>query len=131
MIRNILAVSLGAITGALSRYYISIWLATILGVNFPYGTLFINITGSFLMGFIVSLTIEKIIILPLDILILITVGFLGSYTTFSSYELDSIRLMDEDRWFAFILYWFGSAFLGLLSIKSGQLLAKKISNLYF
>lgn len=132
-IRNPLAVSLGAIAGALSRYYLSIWVAKTLGTAFPYATMLVNLTGSFLMGLITTLISERTLLISPEISLLITVGFLGSYTTFSSYELDAMNLLRRSSWqtqmkllwvIKAIAYWLGSAILGFLCLYLGILVAR-------
>lgn len=123
-IRNPIAISLGAIAGALCRYYLSLWFVQRFGTYFPYGTLFVNITGSFLMGVFITLTFERVLMLSPEVILLISVGFLGSYTTFSSYELDSIKLINQGKIIAMGLYWLGSPLLGLLGIQLGVWLAR-------
>lgn len=132
-IRNPLAVSLGAIAGALSRYYLSIWVAKTLGTAFPYATILVNLTGSFLMGLITTLISERTLLISPEISLLITVGFLGSYTTFSSYELDAMNLLRRSSWqtqmkllwvIKAIAYWLGSAILGFLCLYLGILVAR-------
>lgn len=127
LLRQSLAISLGAIGGSLSRYYITLIFNQTLGNSFPYGTFFINITGSFIMGLFITIMNEKGIPLSLDIILLISVGFLGSYTTFSSYELDSIKLLNQKVFLTFSLYWLGSAVLGLIFIYLGILLGRKFN----
>lgn len=120
-----LAISLGAIPGALSRYYISLFCAKLFGTNFPYGTFIINLTGAFIMGFFITLTVERAISSP-DLRLLIAVGFLGSYTTFSTYALDtSILFKSGHRGYA-IFYWLGSAILGWICLELGSFIARKL-----
>ena len=125
-IRQPIAISLGAIAGSVSRYYLGIWLAQLLGTNFPYGTLAINLTGCLGMGFFVTLASEKVAIISPELRLLVAVGFLGSYTTFSTYELDTVNLLRNSTVQIAILYWLGSAILGLISIQLGSILAKNI-----
>jgi fluoride exporter len=125
-VRNPLAISLGAISGSLCRYYIGLWFARVLGMNFPYGTLFINLTGSFVMGLFLTLIAKRILFLSPEVILLVTVGFLGSYTTFSSYELDSIKLFNEKKFVIATFYWLGSPILGLIGIQLGIILANNI-----
>ncbi len=130
-IRNPIAVSLGAIAGALSRYYLSLWLAGTMGGGFPYATMFINLTGCLAMGFFFTVAIE-IPSIPPEVRLLIAVGFLGSYTTFSTYELDTFLLLRNAHSNNFALgnlsvaafYWAGSAILGIISIQLGTILAR-------
>jgi fluoride exporter len=121
-LRSPLAISLGAIAGALSRYYLTHWFTQQFGTQFPYGTFFINLTGCLAMGFFVTVAIEKA--LPPDLRLLVATGFLGAYTTFSTYGLDSLTLLHSGTPHLASLYWGGSAILGLLSVQLGILLAK-------
>lgn len=125
-IRTPILISLGAIAGALSRYYIGIWLAKIFGENFPYGTFFVNITGCIVMGFFFTLVTQEFLKVSPEFCLWLGVGFLGSYTTFSSYQLDSVKLLIEGNCTSFAFYWLGSAVLGLFSIKLGITLANCI-----
>lgn len=123
-VRNPIAVSLGAIAGALSRYYLSIWITQRLGTNFPYGTLIINLTGSFALGLLTSLVLERVLAISPEVRLLIATGFLGSYTTFSTYELDTINLVQESSFNKAIIYWFGSAAIGAFSLYLGIVAAR-------
>ncbi|MDA0268910.1 MAG: CrcB family protein, partial [Cyanobacteria bacterium] len=84
MVRVPIAISFGAMAGALSRYYLTLGFNEWFGTAFPFGTGFINGSGAFMMGFFATLAIERTLISP-DLRLAIAVGFLGSYTTFSSY----------------------------------------------
>lgn len=119
-----LAVALGAIAGALSRYYLGIWIAERFGTAFPYGTLAINLSGSFALGLLSSLLLTRSLALPPDLVLLVAVGGLGSYTTFATYELDSFRLLSDQRWLALAAYWLGSPVFGLLGLYLGTLLGR-------
>jgi fluoride exporter len=126
VLRNPIAVSLGAIAGALSRYYLNLWIGQLLGTSFPYGTLLVNFSGCVAMGFFFTLVTERILTIPPEAQILIAVGFLGSYTTFSSYALDTSALWHAgDRSMA-IGYGLGSATLGLMGLEIGSWLAKRL-----
>jgi fluoride exporter len=120
-IRSPIAISLGAIAGALSRYYITQWFIQQFGSHFPYGTFFINLTGCLGMGFFITVAIEKS--LPPDLRLLVATGFLGAYTTFSTYGLDAITLLNSGRGNLAGLYWGGSAVLGILCVQLGIVLA--------
>lgn len=85
-------VSLGAIVGANSRYLIGLWAAERFGVSFPYGTMIVNVTGCFLIGVFNGLG-EMGLAIPPNVRLLFTVGFLGAYTTFSSFGFESISLL--------------------------------------
>lgn len=142
-LRAPVAISLGAIAGALSRYYLSTWLTHHLGHLFPFGTFVINLTGCMAMGFFSTLVLERYISIPPDIQLLIATGFLGSYTTFSTYSLESFFMLKNGLTSlkisstvgstigstnlltvgAIALYWPGSMLLGVLSIQLGISLA--------
>jgi CrcB protein len=122
-VRTPIAISLGAIAGALSRYYLTLWFAQRFGTAFPYGTFFINLTGCFAMGFFVTLALEHVAIIPPEIRLMVTTGFLGAYTTFSTYGLESLTLLRERNFSAFSFYWVGSAILGVISVQFGIILA--------
>ncbi|NEQ20814.1 MAG: fluoride efflux transporter CrcB [Microcoleus sp. SIO2G3] len=132
LFRNPVAISLGAIAGALSRYYLTLGFAQAFGSNFPYGTFLINLSGCCAMGFFVTLTSERVMTIPPDVRLLVTTGFLGAYTTFSTYGLDSVVLFrrvlgDSFALRSFIvasLYWAGSAILGIISLQLGVILAR-------
>lgn len=123
VVRTVAAISLGAIAGALSRYYFGLTMNQFLGIEVPYSTLVINVTGCFVMGFLATLSLGQVISVHPDIRLLLLTGFLGSYTTFSSYELDSAHLLQQERLGADLFYWVGSVTLGLMSLQFGLSLA--------
>ena len=127
-IRNPVAISLGAIAGALSRHYLTLWFAQRCGTDFPYGTFFINLTGCFAMGFFTTLAVERVMPIHPEVRLLVATGFLGSYTTFSTYGLDTFTLLNTHRLILAVIYWAGSALLGILSIQLGVVLAQVIGS---
>lgn len=120
-----LLISLGAMLGANLRYWVGTWAAGRLGTSFPYGNLIINLTGSFILGFFMTLAVDRLLIDP-RWRILFAVGFLGSYTTFSSYTFESMSLIMDNQWLPGLLNLFGSAFLGGAAVFLGILLARAI-----
>ncbi len=94
---DLLIISLGAIVGANARYLISRFAAKHLGPVFPYGTLFINVTGSFIVGFFIIWTTERVFLDPRWRL-LVVVGFCGAFTTFSSYAFESMAYFEQGQW---------------------------------
>lgn len=123
-IRTPLAISLGAIAGALSRYYLTLWFAQRFGSAFPYGTFFINLTGCFGMGFFFTLAIERLPSISPEVRLMVTTGFLGAYTTFSTYGLETLNLLRTNAVTAASVYWAGSALLGIISVQLGAILAR-------
>ncbi len=122
-VRNPIAISLGAIAGALSRYYLTLWFSDRFGVSFPYGTFFINISGCFAMGFFTTFTLNHVTIISAEVRLLTATGFLGAYTTFSTYGLDTVALL-RNSIFTATFYWAGSAILGIISVQLGVILAR-------
>ena len=120
-----LVTSIGAILGALSRHYATVFWIKQKGTAFPYGTFFVNLTGCFLIGFL-SVVLNSFHTVHTPFQQFIFVGFLGSYTTFSSYILDSSNLFRVNRIQTGLLYWIGSVILGFLSVELGILLADNL-----
>jgi len=96
-VKDFLAISLAAIVGANLRYLLSRFAARALGLVFPYGTLGINIVGSFIVGFFVIWTTERALVDPRWRL-LVVVGFCGSFTTFSSYAFETMAYFEQGQW---------------------------------
>jgi CrcB protein len=97
VLRNFLAISSAAIVGANLRYLLSRIAARHFGPVFPYGTLFINIVGSFIVGFFIIWTTERVLIDPRWRL-LVVIGFCGSFTTFSSFAFETMAYFEQGQW---------------------------------
>ncbi len=119
-----LVIAIGAIPGALSRYYLTLFFTQQLGSSFPYGTLIINLSGSLLMGFFAVWLSQ--LGEPAHLNFLILVGFLGSYTTFSTYQLDTANLLKTGSYRKALIYWLGSPLLGLICVEIGVVLALQL-----
>jgi len=120
---DLLIISLGAIIGANARYLISRSAVNILGPVFPYGTLFINVVGSSIVGFFMVWTSERVFIDPRWRLLVI-VGFCGSFTTFSSYAYETMAYFEQGQW---LLMWTSiltNNVLCLLGVLAGIALAR-------
>jgi CrcB protein len=117
-------VMLGGATGSLARYLVGTAIMNRVGGRFPLGTVFINITGSFLIGFIMTLLTDRLNSQPFWRLLLV-VGFLGGYTTFSSFEWETLGLVrDGGRWLGLINV-VGSVVLGYIAVWLGAVVAAK------
>ncbi len=125
-ITSVLAIAAGAVPGALSRYQITEWTKAKLGGRFPYGTLIVNLTGCLAMGFFFTL-FKEIAAYPRALDLLIRIGFLGSYTTFSTYGFDTLMLSRQQRIVATVFYWVGSMILGLGAVILGTAIAKLVT----
>ena len=122
-ITNVVAIAAGAVPGALSRYHLTEWTKAKFGTKFPYGTFVINLTGCFAMGFFFTIS-KGITGYPKELDLLIRTGFLGSYTTFSTYGFDTLGLWRSKNTLATAFYWAGSAILGLGAVIIGVTIAK-------
>ena len=115
----------GAGIGGLSRYVAGTWIMAKYGGRFPLGTFVINITGSLLIGVLMTLLTERLQPHPNWRLFLV-VGILGGYTTFSSFEYELYQAVrDGARWMG-MLYLTGSVVLGYLGVWLGALLAARL-----
>jgi CrcB protein len=120
---NLLAIALGGSLGALARYGVDALVATLLGRGFPYGTLLINVTGSFAIGIMYVLIIEHMEMHPIWRHVLI-VGFLGAYTTFSTFSLESVRLLEQGQMLSAGLYVLSSVAICLCATWLGLVVAR-------
>ena len=121
--RDILTISLGAIAGANARYFLSRYLARVMGPVFPYGTLFINVIGSLIVGFFVVWTSERVLADPRWRL-LVVVGFCGSLTTFSSYAYETMAYFEQGQWGLMLTNVFSNNLLCLGGALAGMALAR-------
>lgn len=118
-------VSIGAVAGACARYLISRYTARLLSPDFPYGTLLINVTGSFVLGLFLVWTSERVLVDPRWRL-LVAVGFCGSYTTFSSYAFESFAYFEQGHWELFATNVLTNNVLCLAAVIAGAALARAI-----
>lgn len=91
---TILYIAVWGALGCLARYFISGWVYQLLGRNFPYGTFAVNIVGAFLIGLLMELGLRSTLI-PQELRIGLTIGFLGGLTTFSTFSYETFRLLEE------------------------------------
>jgi len=120
---DFLAISLGAIVGANLRYWMSRYAARVLGPVFPYGTLSINVLGSFVLGFFLVWTTERVMVDPRWRL-LIAVGFCGGYTTFSSYAYETMVFFEQGQWTLMAANFVANSLLACLAVLAGMALAR-------
>ena len=120
---QIFSIALGGALGAVSRYCLGNFVSRIIGSSLPYGTFVINILGCFCMGFLMTLIIERNI-LPAAWRLFLCVGFLGGFTTFSSFGYETLMLLQEGRYLAVLGYAGGSIVLGLVAAALGVALGR-------
>lgn len=122
---KILALALGSLAGGFARYYLAGFTYRIFGTGFPHGTLAVNLTGCFLIGFLSSLSEEKFLMSP-EARLLLIVGFCGAFTTFSTFMLETANLLKDGENFQALLNVSLSVILGFLVFKTGVFLAELI-----
>lgn len=119
-------VGMGGFAGATARYAVTNMFERHYGHAFPYGTFAINVTGAFLIGVILTLLTEHLLA-GSHWRLLIVVGFLGGYTTFSSFAFEAYALADRGHWLRAATYVIGSNGLGLAACLAGILLARRFA----
>lgn len=125
-------VAFGSALGGLLRWGVTAYAARLLGTAFPWGTLFINVSGSLFLGWFSTMLFDRLILSetawlrPDDLRLMLAVGFTGAYTTFSTFEYETHGLLRDGDGLAGMTYLFASVFLGLLAVRFGVLLARWI-----
>lgn len=125
MLQNFIFVGLGGGLGAMSRYGSGLALTRMLGAGFPYGTLFVNVIGSLLMGLFMGFIVERSIETELPRLLLAT-GFLGGFTTFSAFSLDAVTLFERGEIGLSATYVVASLVVSILALMVGLMIARGI-----
>jgi fluoride exporter len=119
-------VGIGGFIGAIARFWVGGYISNRMGTRFPYGTFVINCTGSFLIGFIMTLLAERTHWSP-NWRYLIPVGFIGAYTTFSTFEFETLRSIQEGEMLMASLNVALSVLIGFISVWLGVLAGKRIA----
>lgn len=119
---NCLVVGIGGFIGANARYLVGTWAAQKWGTGFPYGTFIINVTGSFILGLFATLALR--FVWNDNWRLLIAVGFVGAYTTFSTFEYESLQLVANGakplallNILGSVVAGFGAAYLGMVAAR--------------
>jgi fluoride exporter len=124
--RAVAAVAIGAAIGGVLRYVVGQLFLQRLGPGFPYGTLFINVSGSLCIGIVAQLAATRAFGVTPFVRVLLATGVLGGYTTFSTFSLDAITLLGEGTLPA-IVYTGASVVLGFVAAAAGVVLARLAS----
>ena len=122
-LNDVLIVAIGAVFGANLRWLISRWSAKFISPVFPYGTLFINVTGSFIVGFFMIWSTQRVLLDPRWRL-LIVVGFCGAFTTFSSFAFETMAYFEQGQWMMMAANFVSNNLLCLAAALAGMALAR-------
>lgn len=112
--------------GSIARFWLASYLGQRMGARFPYGTFFINVSGSFLIGFVMTLLAEKTHLDPFYVY-LIPIGFIGGYTTFSTFEFELLRSFQEADYLIAAMNLVLSVVIGFAMVWMGTIAAKSIT----
>jgi CrcB protein len=122
---NFLAVGAGGFLGAIARYAVGLWIGQRWGRSFPLGTFAVNVSGSFIIGLVMTLFTERIMVSP-HLRLLVAVGFLGAFTTFSTFELETGNLLRDSEWMLAAMNVVFSVLAGFVALKIGEVIAKAV-----
>lgn len=119
-------IGIGGFLGANARFLLGQEIGRRVGTSFPYGTLTINVVGAFLIGIIFTLLTDRFLVDPIWRQLMV-IGFLGGFTTFSSYAMETITLLQDGRWTSALLYALGNNVIGLVACTIGVYVARSLS----
>ncbi len=122
---QLLAIASGGAIGALMRYWVSGGVYALLGRGFPYGTLAVNVLGSLVMGFLYALLLERVVASP-EWRGALLVGFLGAFTTFSTFSIETLNLLEQAELLKAGLNIFASVTACLLACWIGLVLGRQL-----
>jgi fluoride exporter len=119
-----LLVGLGGFIGAIARFEVARAIGALCESRFPWGTCVINLSGSFLLGVLGAIVAERMTPNSEAMRLALGVGFLGAFTTFSTFEFETHALFDDGSWVTATTNMFASLFLGLVAVRAGIVMAK-------
>jgi CrcB protein len=119
-----LLIAAGGALGAVSRYAVSVFISERAGTGFPWATLAVNLAGCFVIGIIFELA--EVAVIPFEFRLLFITGFIGAFTTFSTFGWETAALLRDSEWLYAGLYIAGSILLGIALVFGGILLSKGI-----
>lgn len=122
---HVVLIGIGGFAGAIARYLVDMRVTAWTGGALPWGTFVINVSGSFLVGLLFALVIERAA-LPAELRGPLMIGFIGSYTTFSTLALESWRMVEDGLWLHAGANLFGSIAIGVLAVVGGIALGRAL-----
>ena len=117
-------VGVGGFLGANARYLTAKWVGTLVAGRFPLGTFVINISGSFLLGLLGGVLAVRLVPQADNLRLALGIGFLGAFTTFSTFEMESHALLEDGAWMTAVAYIVASVLVGLFALRAGIVVAK-------
>ena len=119
-----LLVGAGGFIGANARFVVARLVGILFETRFPLGTFVINVSGSFLLGVLGTIVAQKVMPNSEAMRLALGVGFLGAFTTFSTFEFETDALFEDGSWLTATTNMFASLFVGLLAVRAGIVVAK-------
>ena len=118
-------IAIGGAIGALARYLVATLIQRHVPVGFPWGTFVVNVTGCFVMGVVVTVLRDRIVASP-NWLFLVPIGFIGAYTTFSTFEMELFNANADGAWLIGGAYLAGSVVVGYVALWMGVMVARVV-----
>ena len=124
MIARCLVVGAGGFLGAIARYAVGVWIETFWRRDFPLATFLVNVSGCFIVGFFLAIATERMSISPM-MRLLVATGFVGAYTTFSTFEYETQRLTTTGAFGWALVNVLASVAIGFLAVRLGVQLGRR------
>jgi CrcB protein len=124
-LQKYLYIAVGGALGSIARFWVGSTISGRMGIKFPYGTLVVNLSACLIIGFTLSLLGKRAEVNPAW-RFLIPVGFIGAYSTFSTFEWETLSTLRSGAFFLAALYTVGSVILGLIAVWGGSLLGERL-----
>lgn len=121
----LLLVGVGGFAGAIARYLLDARITSWTGGSAPWGTFAVNVTGSFMVGLLFALVVERAA-LPAELRAPLMIGFIGSYTTFSTLALESWHMIEDGAWLYASMNVAGSVAVGIVAVVAGVAIGRAI-----
>jgi CrcB protein len=125
-VNTVIAIAIGGAFGAVSRHLLAGRVTQLLGLGFPYGTLVVNLLGCFLLGLLVELFALKLSV-PRPVQAMLTTGFMGAFTTFSTFSLETVLLVERQNIMLAALYVGVSVVLGIGAFALAMVLVRSLA----
>lgn len=119
-----LLVGVGGFLGANARFVLARWVGALVDTRFPLGTLVVNVSGCFALGVLATFVLTRLVAHSDEVRLAVGVGFLGAFTTFSTFGYETHALVEDGSWVAALLNVAASVVIGLLAVRAGIVVAR-------